>query len=236
VSDAILSTAGLGKSFGHFAANSEIDFSVNEGELRAVIGPNGAGKTTFFNLLSGIAQPTSGRITFKGQDITTLAGPRRVERGIAKAFQTSNIYPDESVLQNCRIAALAKVQGAFSPEFFRPSQRLGEVDEIARESLALVDLTGLAEERSGGLIFDYPISETEKRPVSYVAQHADPDLFAGQLASDGEAGDRLFGPHRDAVCEIVRAMTAQTQTFGLNDRCRAFLEQGEISRGVGKNI
>ncbi len=151
MSDAILSTAGLGKKFGNFAANSDIDFSVREGELRAVIGPNGAGKTTFFNLISGLTDPTSGTISFKDQEITRLDGPNRVARGIAKAFQTANIYPDETVLQNCRLAALAKVQGSFAPEFFRLSQRLGAVDEIAREALSLVDLASLADDRAGDL-------------------------------------------------------------------------------------
>jgi branched-chain amino acid transport system permease protein len=151
VSDAILRTAGLGKRFGHFAANSDIDFSVNEGELRAVIGPNGAGKTTFFNLLSGIAQPTDGEIYFKGEKITHLAGPRRVARGIAKAFQTANIYPDESVFQNCRLAALARTQGSFSLQVFRSSQRLPDVGTLAAEALELVDLTGMRDVRAGDL-------------------------------------------------------------------------------------
>jgi branched-chain amino acid transport system permease protein len=151
VSDAILKTAGLGKRFGHFAANSDIDFSVREGELRAVIGPNGAGKTTFFNLLSGIARPTEGDIFFKGETITQLAGPRRVVRGIAKAFQTANIYPDESVFQNCRLAALARNQGLFSLELFRGSKRLPGVDTLAGEALELVDLTELRDARAGDL-------------------------------------------------------------------------------------
>jgi branched-chain amino acid transport system ATP-binding protein len=151
VSDEILSTHGLGKKFGNFAANSDIDFTVHEGELRAVIGPNGAGKTTFFNLLSGLVNATSGTIRFKDQDITHLPGPNRVERGIAKAFQTANLYPDDTVLQNCRLAALAKLQGSFAPEFFRVSQRLLGVDEIAREALAQVDLLSLAEHRAGDL-------------------------------------------------------------------------------------
>ncbi len=151
MSDAILETRALGKRFGHFAANSDIDFSVREGELRAVIGPNGAGKTTFFNLLSGIAPPTHGEILFKGERITHLAGPRRVARGIAKAFQTANIYPDETVFQNCRLAALARAQGSFRLELFRNSKRLASVDELANEALELVDLTALGGERAGDL-------------------------------------------------------------------------------------
>ena len=83
MSEFLLQTKGLGKKFGHFAANSDIDFSVRPGELRAVIGPNGAGKTTFFNLLSGVATPTDGEIYFKSEAISKLSGPKRVARGIA---------------------------------------------------------------------------------------------------------------------------------------------------------
>jgi branched-chain amino acid transport system ATP-binding protein len=151
VSEAILETKGLGKHFGAFAANSDIDFTVREGELRAVIGPNGAGKTTFFNLLSGVTPCSEGDIYFRGERITQLTGPRRVARGIAKAFQTANIYPDETVLQNCRLAALAHVSGFFALEVFRPSQRLAEVDRIAHEALELVDLGALSGSRSGDL-------------------------------------------------------------------------------------
>jgi len=148
---AILETQRLGKRFGAFAANSEIDFSVEAGELRAVIGPNGAGKTTFFNLLSGITDPTDGEILFCGEKITHLAGPRRVARGIAKAFQTANIYPDETVAQNCRLASLARAQGLFKLEVFRPSTRDPRIDTTAREALELVDLQAMGNVRAGDL-------------------------------------------------------------------------------------
>ncbi len=149
--DVILRTKGLGKRFGAFAANSDIDFSVRAGELRAVIGPNGAGKTTFFNLLSGIAAATDGEIFFKDQRITHLPGPRRVARGIAKAFQTANIYPEETVFQNCRLAALARAQGTFAFEVLRSSRRISAADEGAARALDLLDLTALADVRSGDL-------------------------------------------------------------------------------------
>ncbi len=148
---AVLETKGLGKRFGNFAANSAIDFSVSDGELRAVIGPNGAGKTTFFNLLSGVALASEGDIFFQGERITALGGPRRVALGIAKAFQTANVYPDETVFQNCRLAALARSQGSFALELFRGSRRLAGVDATAEEALDLVDLTGLGHIRAGDL-------------------------------------------------------------------------------------
>ena len=120
----IVETLKLGKSFGHFAANRDIDFRVDPGELRAVIGPNGAGKTTFFNLIAGTIAPTSGTIRYKGRDVTRVSGTSRVHLGIAKAFQTANLYTDQTVRQNCRLAALARVQGAFAPQVFRRSIRL----------------------------------------------------------------------------------------------------------------
>ncbi len=146
-----LQTRGLGKSFGRFAAVADVDFHVAPGELRAVIGPNGAGKTTFFNLIGGVLEPTAGTIAFEGRDVTHKSGPHRVHLGIAKAFQTANIYPEQTVLQNCRLAALARVQGPFALEVFRPSLRLRGVDELAERALDDVDLGGVADVRAGDL-------------------------------------------------------------------------------------
>jgi branched-chain amino acid transport system ATP-binding protein len=151
MTDALLETRKLGKFFGRFAANEDIDFSVAPGELRAVIGPNGAGKTTFFNMLSGTTGSTHGSILFKGADITRVSGTQRVHLGIAKAFQTANIYPDQTVLQNCRLAALAHAQGTFALEVLRRSRRLLVIDEIAERAIEQLDLGDVADVRSGDL-------------------------------------------------------------------------------------
>jgi branched-chain amino acid transport system ATP-binding protein len=102
-------------------------------------------------MLAGTTTASVGEIRFKGAPITHVAGPKRVALGIAKAFQTANIYPEQSVFQNCRLAALAKTQGLFAPELFRRSIRLGGVDELAHEALDAVDLGSLAGERAGDL-------------------------------------------------------------------------------------
>jgi len=147
----MIETSGLGKSYGHFAANADIDFHVQPGELRAVIGPNGAGKTTFFNLLAGTMEPTSGTIRFKERDVTRMSGTQRVHLGIAKAFQTANLFLERTVLQNCRLAALAHVQGAFTLQPFRRSTRLRDVDTVALRALERLDLGNLADVRAGDL-------------------------------------------------------------------------------------
>ena len=147
----IIETFKLGKLFGHFAAVRDVDFKVDPGELRAVIGPNGAGKTTFFNLLSGTTAPTSGTINYKGRDVSRVSGTSRVHLGIAKAFQTASIYSDQTVMQNCRLAALARVQGPFALQIFRRSQRLADVDAVAERAMDRLELSGVADVRAGDL-------------------------------------------------------------------------------------
>ena len=223
----ILRTTGLGKRFGAFAANSAIDFSVQPGELRAVIGPNGAGTTTFFNLLSGFTEATEGDIFFKGDRITRLAGPRRVARGIAKAFQTANVYPDETVLQNCRLAALAHTQGLFSLELFRRSTRLAPVDRIAEEALELTDLQAFADTRAGDL------SHGDKKRLDIaIAIATKPQIL---LLDEPVAGMSIEEVHK--TDRLIRGLTKRmtvlliehdmTMIMGISDSITV-LHQGKI--------
>ena len=101
----ILEIRNLGKRFGNLVAVRDVSLNVAKGELCAIIGPNGAGKTTFFNLVSGFFPPTSGSITFDGNDITRLSTHERVTRGMARTFQITEIFPELSVFENVRIAA-----------------------------------------------------------------------------------------------------------------------------------
>ena len=98
----LLKVENVSKRFGSLVAVNEVSMTVEPGELRAVIGPNGAGKTTFFNLISGFANPTSGRIIFDGEDVTKLLPARRVWRGMARTFQITEVFPELSVTRTCR--------------------------------------------------------------------------------------------------------------------------------------
>src|SRR5437879_8652156 len=101
----LLETRGLGRAFGALQAVAGVSLAVPAGQLRAIIGPNGAGKTTFFNLISGFFPPTSGSIVFDGRDITALPAHKRVELGMARTFQITEIFPELSVYENVRIGA-----------------------------------------------------------------------------------------------------------------------------------
>jgi branched-chain amino acid transport system ATP-binding protein len=99
----VLSVDAASKQFGKLVAVNNVSLVVEPGELRAIIGPNGAGKTTFFNLVSGFFPPTSGRILFEGRDVTTMAEHDRVQLGMARTFQVTEIFPELTVRENLRV-------------------------------------------------------------------------------------------------------------------------------------
>ena len=104
----ILKTEQLSIRFGGLAALTNVNFELPREQVRAIIGPNGAGKSTFFNCLTGVLRPTSGRIIFNGEDITGLPPNRISQKGIARSYQITNILPNVSVLENARIAAQSR--------------------------------------------------------------------------------------------------------------------------------
>jgi branched-chain amino acid transport system ATP-binding protein len=107
-SSPLLKTELLSVRFGGLAALFDVNFQVARDEVRAVIGPNGAGKSTFFNCLTGVLRPTSGRIIFNGEEITGLRSNLISQKGIARSYQITNILPNATVLENVRIAAQSR--------------------------------------------------------------------------------------------------------------------------------
>jgi branched-chain amino acid transport system ATP-binding protein len=91
-SDTMLSARGLVMKFGGITATNNVTLDLKKGARHALIGPNGAGKTTLINLLTGVLQPTSGRIVLEGQDITDLAPHQRVRRGMVRTFQINQLF------------------------------------------------------------------------------------------------------------------------------------------------
>jgi len=146
----ILQAKGLTKHYGGLAANSDIDFTVNHGELRGIIGPNGAGKTTFFKMLTCEVPPTSGTITFEGRDITGMTVTDVCQLGLTKSYQINQLFSRLTVRENLTIAALAELRGKFRLDMFRSVSGIPGLTEQVEHTLGLVDLQGRA---------DAPVSE-----------------------------------------------------------------------------
>ena len=144
----ILEVEAVGKHFGALAALSRVSLSVSPGQVFSVIGPNGAGKSTLFNVISGLHQPTTGRVRFAGEDITGLPPEAVNRRGLAKTFQITNVFPEISVLDNVRVAAQSR-----APESgrLRSLWRRPDVDDTARQLLEAFGLGRRADELAENL-------------------------------------------------------------------------------------
>ncbi|MGH8736417.1 MAG: ABC transporter permease subunit [Burkholderiales bacterium] len=138
----ILQTKGLSKNYGGIAANVDIDFSVEPGELRGIIGPNGAGKSTFFKMLTCEVQPSSGTIAFEGRDITDLGVTDVCQLGLTKSYQVNQLFNRLTVRENLMISALAELRGKFRLDMLRSLSRIRGLEEQVARTLELVNLTG----------------------------------------------------------------------------------------------
>jgi branched-chain amino acid transport system ATP-binding protein len=133
----VIRTEALTIRFGGLTALSGVNFEVRRGEVRAIIGPNGAGKSTFFNCLTGVLRPSSGRILFHGEDITGLSPDRISQKGIARSYQITNILPNATTLENVRIAAQSRRHGWSMLRHHRAYADLIEKAEAVLESVGL---------------------------------------------------------------------------------------------------
>jgi branched-chain amino acid transport system ATP-binding protein len=144
----LLRIEGLAMRFGGLSALNDVNFEIPRGEVRAIIGPNGAGKSTFFNCVTGVLRPTSGRITFNGEDITGLLPDRISRKGIARSYQITNILPNATTLENVRIAAQSRRHGW---NMVRHHQHFRDIMEKAEAVLASVGLINKADELAANL-------------------------------------------------------------------------------------
>ncbi len=103
-----LETRDLSISFGGHVAVNAVSCAFHPGTLTAIVGPNGAGKTTYFNLISGQLKATAGRVLFGGTDITAMPPSQRARRGLGRAFQLTNLFPNLSVHENVRLAVQSR--------------------------------------------------------------------------------------------------------------------------------
>ena len=142
-----LRVESITKAFGAFVAVRDVSFSVEPGEVLGIIGPNGAGKTTIFNLLHGVVRPTTGHIFLGNLEVTGRKVHQLARLGMARAFQTTNIFPSFSVMENLLVAIYSAEGRAF--------RMWGSHDkkmwEDARRILSLVHLTRFSDATANSL-------------------------------------------------------------------------------------
>ena len=184
MSDVILETQSLRREFGALVAVDDVSVSIESGSLHSIIGPNGAGKTTFFNLVSGTLRPTSGRVFFKGDDITQLPVHRTIHRGIGRSFQITNLFPNLTVLENVRLAAQA--MGSDNLRFFRSHRKFSRYLERAMEVLEQVGLVEKAAQLAGTL----PHGDQRKLELGMILA-PDPEVLMLDEPTAGMASEQV---------------------------------------------
>ena len=135
----LLETAALSKKFGGLEAVRDVNFHLEEGEIRAIIGANGAGKSTLVGIISGRISPTTGTISFLEHDITRLSGWQRVKRGIVYTFQITSIYQNLSCRENVALSAQRQLMKGWLGPLTVTERRVSERVDRALEQVGLSD-------------------------------------------------------------------------------------------------
>jgi branched-chain amino acid transport system ATP-binding protein len=169
-----LETKKLTKQFGGLVAVNNVDFTIEQGKINAIIGPNGAGKSTFFNLISGFHPPSSGQVIFKGHDVTKLPSNKIAQLGVARTFQTTNLFEQSSVLDNIIVGHRLRTKSNLFDAIFR-TKRLKTEEALCREKamevIEFVELEKVAYKPVAGLT-----QEEKKRTAFALALATNPEI------------------------------------------------------------
>ena len=142
----VLRATNLVMRFGGIIATNQVSLSLERGARHALIGPNGAGKTTLINLLTGVLQPTEGRIHLDGQDITELAPHQRVKRGMVRTFQINQLFDSLTPLQT--LALTVSQQRGLGSRWWQPLGRQTAVAERCEQLLEQFHLTEVMDQET----------------------------------------------------------------------------------------
>ncbi|MGP4061019.1 ABC transporter ATP-binding protein [Halobacillus sp. H74] len=170
----LIETKKLTKKFGGLVAVNEVDFTIEKGKINAIIGPNGAGKSTFFNLLSGSYSPTSGRVIYKGKDITKLPPNKIAKLGVARTFQTTNLFEQSTVLDNVIVGHRLRTESNLLDAVLRTKRFKREEKKCRDKAMGVLDFVGLthvSDQLAGS------ITQEEKKRVAFaLALATDPEI------------------------------------------------------------
>jgi branched-chain amino acid transport system ATP-binding protein len=218
----------LSKSFGGLRAVNDLDFEVAEGEIFGIIGPNGSGKTTSLNLLTGFLKPTSGKISFRGEDITGLPRYRINQKGIARTFQLCKPFLDFTALQNVTVGR------AYGQS---PCKNMKLAAAEAKELLELVSL----DNKAGVLVKDLTVMERKRlelaralatKPVLLLID----ELMAGLNPKEADDACSLITKIRDSKITIIMVEHIVKAVTCVSDRIIVLNMGKKIAEGVPQEI
>jgi branched-chain amino acid transport system ATP-binding protein len=143
--DAILRVDTMTKRFGGLVAVDKVSYDVERGKVFALIGPNGAGKTTCFNCITGLLQPTSGKVVFDGRDITGFRPHQTAKAGVARTFQNIRLFDYMTVLDNVRLGQHVRMRAKLWDSLLKTPFERREEKEVTDKARELLEFMGIAQ-------------------------------------------------------------------------------------------
>lgn len=141
----ILEAKGITKTFGGLTAVNNVDFHINQGEIVGLIGPNGAGKTTFFNIVTGVYEPTDGEINFLGKAIHGLKPYEITAEGISRTFQNIRLFSSMTVFENISIGQYCRTEANLYNVIFKTKKALEEQESAIEKTWDIIKFLELEE-------------------------------------------------------------------------------------------
>jgi len=193
----VLETRELTIRFGGHVAVNAVTCAFQPGTLTAIVGPNGAGKTTYFNLISGQLPASAGQVLLFGEDVTRASAPIRTRKGMGRAFQLTNLFPNLTVLENVRLAVQARA-GVGLNLISMWSRQVGLVEK-AEHFLSRVALA----ERRGTLASELSHGDQRKLEVAILLA-LEPEIFMFDEPTAGMSVDEV-----PVILDLIHEIKAQ---------------------------
>ena len=195
----MLKVENLTKMFGGLAAVHDVSVEFEARKINAIIGPNGAGKSTFFNLISGVHKPSSGRILIGGQDVSRMRCDRVARLGVGRTFQTTHLFEQATVLDNLIVGHRLRTHSGLWDVLINSKRLQREERECREKARAALDFVGLAH-LENRVVLD--ISQEERKRVAFaLALATEPKLV---LLDEPAAG--VNPEETEGLAELIRKM------------------------------
>ncbi|MFY0663338.1 MAG: ABC transporter ATP-binding protein [Natronospirillum sp.] len=194
----VLETRDLTIRFGGHVAVDAVSCAFHAGSLTTIIGPNGAGKTTLFNLISGQLQASSGQVLLAGENLAGLSAEARSDRGLGRAFQLTNLFPNLSALENVRLAVAARHH--IGHIFWQRAASRTDLTELAHDYLSRVNLAHKATLLVGNL----PHGDQRKLEVALLMA-LEPKVFMFDEPTAGMSVDEV-----PVILDLIAKLKQQT--------------------------
>jgi branched-chain amino acid transport system ATP-binding protein len=236
MTEPLLQVSGLTRVFGGLVAANAVDFSVLDGEVVGLIGPNGAGKTTVFNMIAGSLAPTSGSLRFRGEDYVGTPAHRMAQRGIARTFQITSLFPTLSVLDNVKLGTHRhKKTGWWGATVFSAAYRREE-QEVDDKANAVLGFLGLSDK--GARIAQNLAYGDQRRLEIAIALAAEPVLLlldepaAGMNPDEARRLTETIGRIRDTGVSVLLVEHHMRVVMGICDRIIVLNQGNKIAEGT----